>query len=99
MPLARRMDTDWAKAVKEGLRPVLATLAESEKALLDKAGLYREKISMYQKGKHFPHAANLFAALILLKLPVEIVDPETGQRFVLKFEEADDQLELPLELT
>lgn len=84
------------KSVRQGLTALTEVLTTLDRNRLEKAGIYREKLSMYRKGRHLPSSVNLIACLVLFELPIEVTDPETGRTWILKFSQRDTQLTLPL---
>lgn len=95
--MVRNLDTPWMRAVRKSLGELFENDATwVDKELLKKAGLYREKLSLYRNGHNLPHCVNLVVALIVLKIPLRVVDPETGKVWVLTFDAIDPQMNLPL---
>jgi len=84
------------KTVRKGLDGIMASMKEMDRPTLEKAGIYREKISIYQRRGNLPNSVNLIAYLILFRLPLKVVDPETGETLVLQFSVESAQIPLPL---
>jgi hypothetical protein len=85
------------EAAREGLYRFTRYLVEADRGLLEEGGIYREKIARYKKKGNLPNSVPLIACLILCKFPLKVNDPNTGKTWVLRFEEVDPQLDLPLE--
>jgi hypothetical protein len=94
MPAKR--ETVWMNAARGAIREFTEHFEEMDRGLLEKGGIYREKISLYKKRANLPNGVPLIACLILCKFPLKVSDPETGRTWVLHFEEEEVQLNLPL---
>lgn len=71
-------------------------LGDNDRHLLEKAGIYREKLSIYRRGHHLPNSVSLIACLVLLRSSLELIDPETGTTLVLTVQVRERQMRLPL---
>jgi hypothetical protein len=74
----------------------MGAMKEMDQQILRKAGIYREKITIYKTHGNLPNSVNLIAYLILFRLPLRVVDPETGDTWVLQFSVETAQMPLPL---
>ena len=90
-----RRQTPWMKAVRDGLDLVMNSLGQMDKQALAKAGIYKEKLTIYKKRGNLPNSVNLVACLLLLRIPLKVSDPETGDTWVLHFSIEEGQLVLP----
>ena len=94
--MGHKRETIWMTAVRKSLDEMMSKMKIMDRAMLAKAGIYREKISIYQTRGNIPNSVNLIACLILFRLPLRVLDPETGDAWVLQFSVESTQLPLPL---
>ena len=90
------VQTPWTRSAKAGITKALEGLGDLDRTVLSEVGIYREKLEAYLKGQHIPHSINLLAALARFRLPLEIIDPDTGLTLILRFDHLEDQMSLPL---
>ncbi len=84
------------KAAREGLDQIMESLSVMDRKTLEKAGIYKEKLSIYRKRGNLPNSVNLIACLVLFRIPLRVLDPDTGDTWVLQFENEESQMTLPL---